>query len=87
VLVTLWAAAPDAIIRQQIVDYAREYRHVAPATTGHTLEERGLKPGPAYGRILDALRAARLDGEIETPAGEARLLDRLLAEEAHETPD
>jgi tRNA nucleotidyltransferase (CCA-adding enzyme) len=87
VLVTLWAAAPDAIIRQQIVDYARSYRHVTPVTTGHTLEERGLKPGPAYGRILDALRAARLDGEIETPAGEARLLDRLLAEEDYETPD
>lgn len=45
-------------------------RHTTPALNGHALQQMGLAPGPALGRILRALRAARLDGEVTTRAEE-----------------
>ena len=82
VLVTLWAAAPTASARSHIVEYARRLRYVSPTISGEDLKARGLKPGPAYGRILGALRAARLDGLITTPEEEQHLLEQLLTEES-----
>lgn len=81
VLVTLWAAAPTALARKHIEDYARRLRAIKPAATGLTLRERGLPPGPIYGEILERLRTAWLDGEVSTPAEEQALLNALLAEE------
>lgn len=79
-LVALWAAAPSAEVRDRLVDYARRLRYVTPTITGDTLRERGLKPGPIYGKILERLRVAWLDGEISSPAEEEALLQSLLAE-------
>lgn len=80
-LVTLWAAASTASTRDHLADYATRLRFVSPTIGGDALKERGLKPGPAYTHILAALRTAWLDGDVTTPAEEAALLDRLLAEE------
>lgn len=33
---------------------------------GHDLAALGLPRGPLYGQILEALRRARLDGEVST---------------------
>ena len=81
-LVTAWAAAPVAIARDQIVDYACRLRHVVPLTDGQALIARGLKPGAHFRTILATLRAARLDGDISTPEQEEALLQQLLVEEA-----
>ena len=81
VLLVLWAAAPSDAHRACIVDYAARLRHIAPRTDGEALKARGLQPGPAFGRILRALRAAWLDGEVSTTGEEAALLARLLADE------
>ncbi|NLF14107.1 MAG: hypothetical protein GX597_20180, partial [Anaerolineaceae bacterium] len=40
----------------------------------------GLRPSPLFRRLLDAVRNARLDGEIETVEEEKELVARLLAE-------
>jgi tRNA nucleotidyltransferase (CCA-adding enzyme) len=50
--------------------YMAEWRHVRPTLTGDDLRALGLPPGPLYTRILDALLAARLDGEVTDEAGE-----------------
>ncbi len=71
-------ASPE--VRQQFERYQRAWRHVQPELTGEDLKKRGLAPGPFYREILEALRAARLDGLIHTRAEEEALLDRLLAE-------
>lgn len=55
-----------------------EWRHVRPATTGDTLRGLGVPPGPHYKQILERLRAAWLDGELDTDDDEARLLRTLL---------
>lgn len=52
-----------------------------PLVTGRDLIEMGYRPGPLFGRVLDAVRTAQLDGEVSTPH-EARQLARRLAEEA-----
>ena len=60
--------------------YALKWRHISAHTNGYMLQQLGLKPGPAYKRILDRLRAARLDGEVRTVEQEKALLERLLRE-------
>ena len=60
--------------------YQAEWRHIGTALDGNDLRALGLRPGPRYAELLDALLAARLDGEVEDEAGERALLDRLLAD-------
>lgn len=76
-----WAAAPDAVAREQIACFAREWRFVKPTLDGRAIRAlTGLKPGPIYGKLLAALRRAWLDGDIDTPEAEEALLRRLAAE-------
>jgi tRNA nucleotidyltransferase (CCA-adding enzyme) len=61
-----------------LLDYLSFWRHVRPFTTGDVLKARGLEPGPRYGEILAALRAAWLDGTIRSNEEEMEMLSRLL---------
>ncbi len=63
----------------QLVDsYQGSWRQMRPALDGNDLRRMGLKPGPQFGRLLDALLAARLNGEVSSEAEERALLQRLL---------
>jgi tRNA nucleotidyltransferase (CCA-adding enzyme) len=64
--------------KQALLDYLEKWRYIKPKTTGHDLKELGLSPGPKYKSILRQLRAAWLDGKIETAAAEKKLLGQLL---------
>ena len=48
-----------------------------PLVTGRDLIALGLKPGPRFGEILEAVQTAQLDGEIKDRAGALRLLPTL----------
>ncbi|CAG1015231.1 A-adding tRNA nucleotidyltransferase [Anaerolineales bacterium] len=61
-----------------LLDYLSFWRHVKSHTTGDDLKARGLEPGPRYGEILTKLRAAWLDGEVNSEKEEKELLNRLL---------
>ena len=50
-----------------------------PLIDGRTLQQMGLPPGPLYRTIIEAVRAAQLDGQIST-TDEARALARQLAD-------
>ncbi|MCR4414985.1 MAG: hypothetical protein NUV77_21410, partial [Thermoguttaceae bacterium] len=50
-----------------------------PLATGDDLKERGLAPGPLYKTLLDRVRDAQLDGEIQDREAALRLVDRLIA--------
>jgi len=52
---------------------------VMPVADGRLLRRLGLPPGPAYRTILTALRAAWLDGQLETAEQERDLLQALVA--------
>ncbi len=82
ILLAAWAAASTDVARRQIVDFACRIRHIQPVTDGTALIARGLQPGPMFKRILQDLRAAWLDGAVQTPAEEETHLQRLLMEDA-----
>jgi poly(A) polymerase len=50
----------------------------APLLTGNDLIERGLKPGPHFKMLLDAVRETQLDGTIQTQEEAWELVQRLL---------
>jgi tRNA nucleotidyltransferase (CCA-adding enzyme) len=53
--------------------------NVRITATGADLRALGVKPGPVYGKILDKLLFARLDGKIASVQQEQALLRRLAA--------
>jgi tRNA nucleotidyltransferase (CCA-adding enzyme) len=76
-----WLTCTDETARAQLAQFQRELRGVEPIIDGHYLRrELNLRPGPIYRRILEHLRAARLDGEVITLADERALVERWLAE-------
>ncbi len=72
--------------KRVLKEYLTTWKRVKPTTTGHDLKRRGLPPGPAYRRILRALREARLDGRVHNQAQEERLLLELMHRESQATP-
>ena len=54
-------------------EYERKWQHVRPELDGHDLAAMGIPKGPVYSRILDTLRAARLDGRVRTREQEMAL--------------
>ncbi len=75
-----WVATDSSGVRDHLDRYRQTYRHVKPSLNGDDLRAMGLPPGPLFGRILDALRDARLDGEISSEEEERALVPRLAAE-------
>ena len=68
---------PPGPTLQVLKNYLESWRAIKPKTTGHDLKERGLPPGPDYKTFLLKLRAAWLDGEVNTAEQEVELLDKL----------
>jgi tRNA nucleotidyltransferase (CCA-adding enzyme) len=74
-------ASLDMRIKELLQAYLEKWRKVTPTITGHDLRQRGITPGPAYGRILNELRRAWLDSQITNQEEEQTLLNRLIADE------
>jgi hypothetical protein len=62
-----------------IEQYINIWDAVRPYTNGDDLLARGLKPGRDFSRILDTLKAAWLDGEINNREQEEALLGSLIS--------
>jgi len=67
--------------RSNVALYLSLLRHVRCALSGRDLLQLGFSGGPALGRALSALRAARLNGEATTRQDELALARRLLNED------
>jgi tRNA nucleotidyltransferase (CCA-adding enzyme) len=74
-----WLCTGDERVRRRLWRYETELRHVEPVVDGTYLKELGLEPSPLFGKLLGAVRDARLDGEIETEEEERALIAQLLA--------
>jgi len=74
-----WIAADDDRVRAHIDWFTRELCQVKPSVGGAFLRSLGIRPGPAYGRILTALRDALLDGEVRPGEEEEAFVRRLVA--------
>jgi tRNA nucleotidyltransferase (CCA-adding enzyme) len=86
ILLAARAAVAGSAQGELLDRYQREWRNVETAIDGNDLRALGLKPGPLYAVLLDALLAARLDGDVSSEAEERTLLARLLAEAEVEKP-
>jgi tRNA nucleotidyltransferase (CCA-adding enzyme) len=74
-------AAGDAPIRSLLESYVKTWSKITSRTSGDDLRAMGIPPGPAYRKMLAALRAAWLDGKVKSPEEEIEILGKLLAEE------
>jgi tRNA nucleotidyltransferase (CCA-adding enzyme) len=59
-------------------DYSLKWKNVHPVTDGNVLKKMGLVPGPAYQNILMQLRAAWVDGKVNSKEQETALLEKLI---------
>jgi tRNA nucleotidyltransferase (CCA-adding enzyme) len=66
--------------REPLWQFISQWADVTPHTTGNDLRDMGLRPSPAFGRILTALRDAWIDGEIQSKQEEEAMLKKLAAE-------
>jgi tRNA nucleotidyltransferase (CCA-adding enzyme) len=67
----------EPLLNERLHRYASEWRHIRPTLTGDDLQRLGLPRGPRYSQILTELRAARLNGLIQTRADEEQFVQTL----------
>ncbi len=70
-------ACESWLVQQRIDFYERNLMHVKISLDGHHLRALGIPPGPVYRQILTTVRAARLDGTIQTAEDEIALAQTL----------
>jgi tRNA nucleotidyltransferase (CCA-adding enzyme) len=70
---------PPAEAKIIIQRYIHEWQQIHPFTDGRKLQEMGVKPGPVYRDILESLRKARLNGEIQTEEEELALIEKWIS--------
>jgi tRNA nucleotidyltransferase (CCA-adding enzyme) len=75
----LRVACDDWLVRQRLDSYQRRWRHAQPLLNGDDLRKMGIPPGRVYRRILETLRAARLNGAVGSRADEEALARRISA--------
>ena len=74
-----WRLLANAdLVRERLAGYVTELRHVQPRLNGHDLRDLGVTSGPAMGRLLEELRAAVLDGDVQGREEEERWVRRRL---------
>jgi tRNA nucleotidyltransferase (CCA-adding enzyme) len=80
-LLVAWLCCEDDTARAQLAQFQRELRGVHPIINGSYLRSQfRLRPGPIYRQVLDALRGARLDGQVITLADEHAWVEGWLKE-------
>jgi tRNA nucleotidyltransferase (CCA-adding enzyme) len=71
-LVHLMAAADAPKVTRAVSLHLSRLADVRPILTGRDLQELGIDPGPLYKEILEALRDARLKGDVASRDDEVR---------------
>jgi tRNA nucleotidyltransferase (CCA-adding enzyme) len=67
-------ASESPIASQHINLYLNKSRYVKPRLNGEDLKKMGIRTGPKIGEILNALREAKLNGEVRTRKDEEKLV-------------
>ncbi len=75
-----WLCTDSERVRARLWFDETELRHIQPVVDGAYLMSLGLKPSPLFSRLLNAVRDARLDGDVQTAEEEKVLIARLLEE-------
>ncbi|MFH1414048.1 MAG: CCA tRNA nucleotidyltransferase [Candidatus Omnitrophota bacterium] len=78
VILLLKAKYNQGIIRQNIDDFLKTYRHLSLGVSGYDLQELGIRPGPDYQSILKKVFKAKLDGLAEDKDAQLRLIKKIV---------
>ncbi len=76
----LICAIDDRSVKERMELYTVDWRHRRTTIDGNELIRTGLTPGPIYREILDKLRGAWIDGEIESQDQERELFLKMVKE-------
>jgi tRNA nucleotidyltransferase (CCA-adding enzyme) len=68
----------DWVLRNRILEYQTHLRPQKISLTGAQLKQWGVRPGPIYRKVFQAVRAARLDGHIDAAEEEIELARTLI---------
>jgi tRNA nucleotidyltransferase (CCA-adding enzyme) len=67
-------------MRRAVSNYVTYAESLTPATTGADIKALGIKEGPVYGEILDALRDAKIDEGLAAKEDELAFVRRFMRE-------
>jgi poly(A) polymerase len=73
-----------AFVKAKLAELSSNELRPAPLIGGRDLLQAGFKPGPAFGRALESVATAQLEGEIHSP-DEALTLARSVLEQTSGT--
>ena len=76
-ILKIMAKTPILRVRSRISDYLLNYLHLRLKIKGEDLKREGFRPGPEFGRILEMVLYARLDGQVKTRSDELDFVRRL----------
>jgi tRNA nucleotidyltransferase (CCA-adding enzyme) len=77
-VLVLWLCSDSDLVRHRLWTFETRLRSIQPLIDGEYLKALGLKPSPLFSHLLNAVRDARLDGQIQTLEEEQALIARLL---------
>ncbi|MFZ3372703.1 MAG: hypothetical protein WA131_06750, partial [Desulfitobacteriaceae bacterium] len=65
-------------LQELLESYQAALKNIKIKIDGRRLLAMGVKPGPQIGKILNRIRQAWLEGEIDSPFGEEELARKLM---------
>ncbi|MEA3333455.1 MAG: CBS domain-containing protein [Pseudomonadota bacterium] len=77
ILLYIMAGHENQEVKKALSNYITRLQFVEIEINGNDLIAAGLTPGPQFRKILDQVRDARLDGEVNNRQEELALVDRL----------
>ncbi len=80
-LLYLMAKVRNERLRKAISNYFTKLKHIRPQIRGRDLIEMGFRPGPIFGKILEKLLEARLNGLVKTKEDEIEFVKERYGEE------
>ncbi len=63
-LLFLMARTQKEELRKKISGFITQLRNIHPQISGKDLKKMGIEPGPVYGKILQEIKAAQIDGHL-----------------------
>jgi tRNA nucleotidyltransferase (CCA-adding enzyme) len=76
----MMAVAKRKTVKKAISHYFTDLRRTKLSIKGRDLKQMGLKPGPVYRQVMEAVLDARLDGALKSKKDEVEFARQLVAE-------
>jgi tRNA nucleotidyltransferase (CCA-adding enzyme) len=77
----MMAVAKKKAVKKSISHFFTDLRRTQLSLKGRDLKKMGLKPGPVYRQVMEAVLDAKLDGTLKSKKDEIEFARRLIAEQ------